>query len=337
MYYFGGVSDLAGSWAMRRNQAMVKSETIIASQELVTGFKDARKIANAGDVGRVFAVDKELKTIARYNQAMAAGRVRLDATQASIGNVRTTAQEVTLGVLALLEADSFKSTEIQAAGAIPALRSVVTTLNGEIAGHSLFSGAAIDRAPLKDGDEILADIEAIMAAAPDVATAISDVDFYFDDPAGGFATSAYFGSANDAPDVSLAKGDTIAMTVRADTEALRDTMKNLAIIGAVSNGAFAGVQKDQRALMLHASEDNLQVNDQLIKLQERVGYSQERLERASVRNEAERMRLSISRTELTGADPYESAGRFQELEAQMEKLYSVTVKLSKLSLVNFMR
>ena len=337
MYYFGGVSDLAGSWSMRRTQGEVKMQTIIASEELTTGLKDTQKIANAGDVGRVFAIDRELSGIERYGQAMAAGRVRLDATQSSLATIRTTAQEVTLGVLSLLEADSFKSTEIQAAGAVPALRSVVTMLNGEIAGHSLFSGATIDRAPLKDGDEILADIEAIMAAAPDVATAQADIDFYFDDPAGGFATSAYSGSANDAPDISLAKGDTIAMTVRADTEALRDTMKNLAIIGAVANGTFAGTRKEQKELMLAASQDALQVNDQLVKLQERVGYDQERLERASTRNQAERMRLNIARTELTGADPYEAAGRFQELEAQMEKIFAITVKMSDLSLINYMR
>lgn len=337
MFYFGAVSDLSGSWTMQRQQQTVKNQMLIASQEVTTGMRDAAKVANAGDVGRVLNIDRALTVNERYSEGMKTGRVRMEATQETLTVLRENARDVSVSLLANLTGRISKTTELQAATAVPALESAVARLNGSIAGRSLFSGANIGGAALNDAETLMTDVEAIMMAAPDAATGLADVETYFNAPGGGFETNMYVGSTADAPWIDMGQGDSVSGAVRADDPALRDTLRQLSVIAAVSRNPAAFTEADKLVYLRTSSEQNLDTADDLIRLQEAMGFDQERLDRAATRSEAERLRLMTSRVNLTEADQYESAGRFEQLQVQLQTVFAVTARLGDLSLVNYLR
>jgi flagellar hook-associated protein 3 FlgL len=47
--------------------------------------------------------------------------------------------------------------------------------------------------------------------------------------------------------------------------------------------------------------------------------------------------LEIARADLVAIDPFEAATRMEAAQTQLETLYSVTARLSRLSLVDFLR
>lgn len=337
MMSFSAISDLAGSWAMKRQQQATKFELNQSAKELTTGKKAMSKIADAGEIGRVFAIDKALETGTRYRQAMAQGQVRMEAAQASLATIRGKARDLSMGVLAGLGGQGMPSTMARAATAEGILSEMVSRLNGEVAGRALFAGAAVDRAALKSSDTILTDVRGIMAGAADPATALADVKAYFDDPAGGFATTIYQGSTEDDAPIAMANGESVAGAVRADAQPLRDALRQVAIIAAVSADSSSYSESEIRSLLNAPASENLSTNDKLITLQEKLGIDQELVKRGVTRNEAERMRLNVARNEVASADEFESAARFESLKVQMESIYTVTARLSKMSLINFLR
>ena len=332
-----GLSDLASSMQLQRQNASVKSAVFKAGEELSSGKKSIGDIAKAGDVQRIFGYDHTLTMLDRFKQSADAGRVRLESMQTILGQIRDAGANVSLGVLNEIQGGRYGPSMVEARGAISALETVVSLLNQNVAGQSLFSGAATDRAALVSASQIQADVDAIVAAAPDAATALTNIDFYFNNPAGGFATTAYTGSVNNGPDIRIGENELISVPIRADDVAIREAIRNLTVIGSIANGGFAGSTTDQRAMLLDGATTNLNTSDSLIKLREMTGYDQERLERAVARNEAERSQISIARVDVANVDPYETASRFQELQIQLEKMFTVTARLSQLTLTNFLR
>lgn len=332
-----GLSDLASSMQLQRQNSSVKTAIFKTGQELSTGEKSIDDIAKAGDVQRIFGYDHTLSILERHKQATDAGRVRLETIQTSLGQIRDVGAKVSLGVLNEIQGGRFGPGMVEARGAEGALETIVSLLNQNVAGQSMFSGAATDRAALVSAQQIQADIDAIVAGAPDGMTALASIDFYFNDPTGGFATTAYTGSVNNGPDIRVGDGEVISTPIRADDAAIRETIRNLTVIASIANGGFAGSQTDQRIMLLDGATQNLTTSDSLIQLREATGYDQERLELAAARNEAQRSQLSIARVDVANVDPYETASRFQELQGQLEKMYTVTSRLSQLTLTNFLR
>jgi len=337
MTFFAGMSDLSQSWSLQRHSRNLRSDFDKTATELTTGLKTSGEIARAGDTGRVLGIDRSLSLIDRFRQSTSVGALRLETTQSALQSIRTLGKDISLGILSLVDQDSFQTTDIQAEQAVTALQSAVSNLNTHVAGQSLFAGAATDTAAVVDAATLQADVEAILSAAPDVPTALANIDFYFNDPTGGYLTASYLGDTQDGPDITIGEGETVAMTVRADDATIREALRNLAIIAALSNDAYGGTMSEVRLLLKDAAETGLNTDLNLTKMQEKVGFAQERVEAAAARNNAERTRLQVARNDLASVDPYEAASRFEELQSQIETLYTVTARRSSLSLVNFLR
>ena len=68
-----------------------------------------------------------------------------------------------------------------------------------------------------------------------------------------------------------------------------------------------------------------------------IGSAQAHIENASARNAAEKTALEISRNELVAVDPYETATRLEAVRNQLDTLYALTVRMSRLSLAEYMK
>ena len=58
---------------------------------------------------------------------------------------------------------------------------------------------------------------------------------------------------------------------------------------------------------------------------------------ASARNGAETSALEIARTDILAIDPYRTATELQSTETRLETLYTLTARLSRLSLSEYLR
>ena len=104
---------------------------------------------------------------------------------------------------------------------------------------------------------------------------------------------------------------------------------------AATDGAPQGQAK--RAEILSAAGTRLaRGNDAVILLRASVGVAQGAVEAAGNRNGAEKTALSIARTGLLSADPFETATALREVEGRMESLYAVVARLSRLSLADYL-
>ncbi len=336
MVFDAGIGNLATSGATKRQVASLRTQFQASGERLSSATKSNSDIARAGQADSQYTVNKELQLAKGYREAASVAETKLEAAQNALQSIRELTGSVALGVQAALGEQSISGIMAQASTANGVLESVVSALNQNVAGEALFSGAKLDSAAVVSSDQFLSDVEALISGAPDSASAIAAVDFYFFDPAGGFETSSYLGSVNDGPELAISPGDKIKMDVRADGQVIREALRNMTVIAAVGNGA-ANSAADGKSLLALASDGQLQTNGRLINLQQSVGQQQERLTHSSAREQSRVHTLELLKNDIASVDTFSEAAKFEELRVQLETSYQVVARLSSMTLANFLR
>jgi flagellar hook-associated protein 3 FlgL len=86
-----------------------------------------------------------------------------------------------------------------------------------------------------------------------------------------------------------------------------------------------------------AGERVMTGNDSLIQLAAKIGTSEARIDTALSRNAAEKLTLEIATAELVQSDPFTLATELEAVQTNLETLYAVTARLSRLNLTDFIR
>ena len=108
------------------------------------------------------------------------------------------------------------------------------------------------------------------------------------------------------------------------------------VVGA--EGGFAGETADDRLLLLNAAgRRSISAADQIVSLRGDLGIAEERIEDASVRLSAEEDLLQQARSSIVARDPFEAAIELSSIETQVQAIFSITARLSALTLTNFLR
>ncbi|HMO72969.1 MAG TPA: flagellin, partial [Paracoccaceae bacterium] len=218
--------------------------------------------------------------------------------------------------------------------ATSAFEAAVAALNTRLGDRSLFAGVATDGPALAPARDIL-DAIALAAAAETTAAGVeAAVGAWFADPA-GFAAQ-FLGGAPRAP-LLLSSEDTATLAVTALDPALRDTLASLALGALIDRGTPPLPDAERGALAQRAGERLLAGQTARAELQAAVGTQEGRIAAAARRNTAETAALEIARAGLLSVDPADTATRLQATQTQLETLYAVTVRLSRLSLADFLR
>jgi len=328
------LSDLASTLRLQDQNRSLRAALETAGQEMTTGqVADVRK-ATGGDLTPVFAIDAAMQRLEVRGQGLALASARADAAQLALGTAQDAAGDLALDLEAAVSRGDPVSTRSLQAGAASVLETVVNALNTSFGGRSLMAGAAHDGPALASASQIVEAVSALIAAAPDSGAARLAVDAYFDTPGGGFETDIFLGSPTDAAGVEIDDGSRVDYLPRADASALRDMMKGLAMIAA----APAAVDEADRSQLTGGGARVLMAaGEDVTRMRAALGSAQEMISNATDAAEAERNALGRSRNDLVGVDQYEAASRFAELEGQLQSLYTVTARLSGLSLMNFLR
>jgi len=334
---YTGVSNLATNMQMARANNQTRLALNTAGQEVASGRKSDLMAATGGDYGPLFAIERSLTQLDMRSQTIKDASAKAAASQLNMESIQTTLANYGTELLGAVGIDSQQQAFGIASSARGALDRMVSSLNAQYGGQSLFAGANIDGPAVVDAATMYADITALTLAAPDSVTAIAAIDFYFFDPTGGFATGGFTGSALNAPGAELADGEVVDYSLRGDDLSIRQALRNVAMAAVAANGDHGGSNFDGMNMLGEAARGAISTQSGLIGLREGLGHVEEQIDTAAARNSAESSTYEINRNAILAADPYEAATRFQALEGQMEAIYLMTSRLSSLRLQNYLR
>lgn len=331
------IGDLANSFLIRRQSAGLKTHLTRLGTELTTGRKEDLGKALGGDFGPFAAIERSLKSLAAYTIANKEASGMLAAAQLALENVQHMEQGLSATLLAAANARDATLIGSTSEDARQKFGAAVSSLNIRVADRTLFGGAATDRPALASGEAMMAELVSAVAGATSAADVVAAVDAWFDTPGGGFETSGYLGSDSDLAPLAIADGETVDAAMRADSSALRDTLKSFALASLISQNVLAGDVDEQAALMAEAATRMLTNDGNITSARARLGAIEARIEDAQARNSAEAAAYELARTELIGADPYQAATELEAVYAQIETLYTVTARIAGLTFTDYMK
>ncbi|QQA42723.1 flagellin [Pelagovum pacificum] len=332
-----GTGDLGAHFLASRRISSVKTRLNTLSHELGSGRVADIGRRLRGDTAQVAQVDHRIDLTTSHITANTETATMLSQMQLTVSNLGERRTALTQELLSLPDNPSAALRE----GAISAARTTFFTsvgdLNFQVGGRALFSGDATGTPSLAAPGDMLSNLATSLSAATDIDDLTARLDAWFDDPSGGFATMGYRGSSTGYQSRPLGDGTTTEIDVTANDDAIRGYLKSTALI-AVLPDISPALSEDMIKDALKIGLDGMITSSQpLSLLQGRIGRMEALVDGATARLAAERTSLSIVRNDLTSADPYETASSLQAVELQLEMNYSVTARLSRLSLMEYLR
>lgn len=331
------IGDLRQHLLNTQSTTRLKTELNTLVQELTTGEKSDLTDHLGISQSSLSSLDRQLTMLEKYEQANTQTAQMLSTIQTVLNHTDEQRSNASTTLLTI----NNTSTPLQITRASEVARSsfeaTVQSLNTRYGDRSLFGGSDVEGQPFASADVMLADLQTAVAGlttATDISTA---VDAWFDDTGGGFETVGYLGDSGGLIERPLDSNQNIAIEVRADDEAIRDTLKALAK-GVLAGGNATNLDLlESRSLQQESAVGLLNSAEMMADLQARVGFIEGRVEEASVRNSAEQTSYGIARSEMVSADPFETATRLEAVQTQLETQYTLTARLSRLSLTEYLR
>lgn len=332
------MSDKARSFQLQQANSQLKRALGVLTQEVSTGKVADVSTHLRGNLMSLGTVENRLSALESYKASASEGAMMAQAMQATFEGLHDIALRHTTG---LIDAGNTSSpgilqTTVQAAAADFA--PVIAQLNLEVAGRHVFGGTRSDVAPLADKDSFLNTLRTEVAGLPTAGDVLDAINAWFDAPEGdgGFLDTVFAGRADSPLSQRIGAQESVSFETSAASAEVKALLKGLAISSLVADGSI-GTSHAERTL--YASEAGKMIAGAdvgLISQQGRLGSIEENIERTQTRYSAEATSLGIARNSLIGTDPYETAQELKTVELQLESLYAVTARLSRLSLTNYL-
>jgi flagellar hook-associated protein 3 FlgL len=329
------IGDLSQSFIMRRQNADLKSAVTRLSTEVTTGLVADPGKHLSGDLSGLAGVDSALARLAGYQRAASDAAFFSGAMQSALGAVQDITTDLVPSLLMVTSTGNTQSVMTVAREGRQAFDTVVGLYNTRLGDRALFAGDQTATTPLIPPAQLLAQMETAIAGALTVQDVEAALDAWLAAPT-GFAATAYQGGGALAP-VPVGPGEVAQIDITATDPAIRETLKGLGMIALLDRGLFTGDPAAQAAMVRRSGEVLAAGQNSRALLAGRLGTVEGQVEGARTRNTAEQSALQIARTGLLSVDPYDAAARLQEAQGQLEMLYTLTARLSRLSLVDFLR
>jgi flagellar hook-associated protein 3 FlgL len=329
------IGDMAYSAALRRQSADLKATVQRLSSEVTTGLSadPARRLS--ADLVPLAAIEGDLARLKGFATATSEAALFADAMQQGLAAIDRLAVDIAPLLLSATSAGHEAMIRTASAEAAGRLDSAVAALNARVGDRTLFAGTQSQGAAVAGADTILSALDTAIAGLTTAGDIVAAVDAWFDAP-GGYDTLGYLGSAPGAA-IALSPDDRVALDITAADPSIRDTLKGLAMGALVARLAGSLPGTERSALAREAGERLMSGQTGRADLAARLGTQEGRIEVARQRNTAETSAMELARSALLSIDPYEAATRLQAAEGQLEALYTVTARLARLSLVDFLR
>lgn len=331
-----GVGDLAYGFRNTLQQAQLKSNLGRLSQELASGQRSDLRTGVGNDVVRFASLDAKVTTLNAYGVAAKEAALFTETAQMALGQITELTTDLAPSLISAGTTATEPGVSVNAMDARSNFETVIARLNARVGERSVFAGAEVSGAALASAETMIAELTTAIGGLTTVTDVETAVEVWFD-AGGGFDTLGYLGSTADLAAFALSEGETAPYALRADNQAMRDILKGYAMAALVSDGLFSGDMVSRAGMLERAGERLITSNYQMSQLRAELGVTEGQIDTAIVRNSAEVAAMEIARSNLVEIDPYKTATDLQAAEIQLETLYTVTARLSRLSLVDFLR
>jgi len=327
------IGDLAQTLSMKRQNATLKLMMQEKGQEVTTGRVADAGRALRGDFAPLAAIDTSVARLEGFRAATTEAGTVASVMQTALTTLSDLSSQLASSLLTA--AGSGLQQQITSLGqdARQRLETAIGVLNTQFADKALFSGIETGRPPLPDALAFLTTLEGVVAGAISAADVEEMLTGWFDSPTGYDAT--YQGGAPRAA-MEIGPGEQVSISITARDEGIRNSLKGLAMAALLDRGVLQGQAVGRADLARRAGLSLTDTASARTLLSAELGIAEARIDQAATRNGAEMSALQIARTSLVAADPYEAATRLEQAETQLQALYSITVRLSRLSLADYL-
>lgn len=327
--------DLAQSFLLRSQTARLKSDSIRVSQELTSGrLSDVGK-ALSGDMGRLSSLSRAHQVTSGFQSVAKDAAFQAATLQGVLSFVTDNSQAMIAPLIGAPQNGNGDVPALIGTEARARLSAVLDAMNTSSSGRALLAGTSVNGKAVTDSDTLLTALRAEVTGASNADDAMARLSAWFDAPT-GYATTAYLGGPA-LEDLPVSPHDKIWLGVTADDPAFRSVLKGLAAAALVDDSALGFSDSQRKALAARAGEVVLSSQDALVGLGARLGVSEMRLETVQSRNQAELLSLELAQSDLVSSDPYTLATELEAVQTNLEMMYSITARLSRLNLTDFIR
>jgi flagellar hook-associated protein 3 FlgL len=327
------VGDASLTNILARQGADLRAQVQRASQEVATGKHADIGAAVRGDFSPMLAIDASLSRLAAYKTNTTDAAFQTAAQQSALAGLSDLAAGLSTSLMGAATFSTPAQIATLGADAKGRLASAIGLVNTQASGRAVFSGTATDSVPLGSVEDMLTALQTAAAGATTAGQVSAAVNGWFADPLGFGAFYQGGGALSPTP---IAPGEAADQSTTAMDPTIRDTLAGFAMAALIDQGALAGSAPERARLAAAAGDQLTRTEDARITLAARIGTVEAQIESAKTRNSAEETSLGILRSGIGSADPYEAATRLETVRAQLESLYLVTARVSRLSLTEYL-
>ena len=327
--------DLAQSFVLKSQTARLKGDMGRITQELGSGRVADVGSAVSGDFSRLSALARSRATTQGYQSAAREAVAQADGMQSVIATLSDHVQALISPLLSAAHLITAEQVALVGTDARARLTDVMSALNTSVGGRALFAGVAIQGPAVAEAETMLAALRGELVGATSANDAMTRISAWFDDPAGYTATAYQGGAALD--DLAVSPNDRIWLGATANDPAMRALLKGLAATALITDAGNPLPPSERGTFTRLATETLAAGQDRLIHLEAKIGISQSRIDAAQSRNAADLLSLELAQGTLVQSDPYRLATELEAVQTNLETVYAITARLSRLSLTDFLR
>ena len=334
---FNSIGDLASNVMLNQASIRVKRSLMQLSQELTTGVTSDVRSTLRNDLTHQMDWEHRLLANSVQDKTLSEALVKIQAKQSVLGSINDTIVSFANSVETTGIGSAVASTNVLSKNAKTLLEQVVSQLNTRAAGQTLFAGTDTDLVSMASVEDTMTSVKASIGPVATVDDVVQGVKDWMNDPVAGYQAIAYLGSTDDPSPIRLTSNRTISETSKADHEALQAVVENLILATLSSDETFAPSEIIQVDLLQTSSNGLRSADASLIELRVSLGFVEAELERQKVKTSAETSTLEQLRANVLGIDEYEVASKLQETELQLEKIYAMTARSARMSLLEYLQ
>lgn len=328
------VGDASLTNILARQGADLRGQVQRASQEAASGKHTDIGAATRGDFSPLLAIDASLSRLSAYASNTTDAAFQTAAQQSAIAGLSQLASGISTTLLGARDLSKPAQIATLGADARGRLSTAIGLLNTQTSGRAVFSGVATDTVPLGSVEDMLTALQTAATGATTAGQVTAAVNTWFADPLG---FGAFFQGGDPLSPIPIAAGEAADLSTTAMDQTLRDTLAGFAMAALIDRGVLVGDATERGHLAQQAGQQLVSTEDARTTLAARIGTVEAQIEAARIRNSAEETSLGILRSDIGSVDPYEAATRLQTIQSQLEALYLVTARVSRLSLAEYLR
>ena len=327
--------DLAQSFLLKSQVSRLKSDAGRITQELASGRHGDVGAALSGDFAQLSAVSRSHDLAEGYLASAREAAFRTSAMQATLGTISENALALVPSLISAPQSADANALALFAAQGKERLNATLSAMNTAVGGRTLFGGTQVGDLAVNDADTLLAALRVELVGATTADEAMTRISAWFDAPT-GYTAQMYRGGA-EVGALAVSPDSRVWLGPTADDPAFREALKGFAAAALITDSALNFGGTDARNFARLAGEGLISGQDALISLAASVGTSEARIEEAITRNAAEKLTLEMAKADLVQSDPYRLASELEAVQTNLETVYAVTARLSRLTLTDFIR